>query len=796
MSDLLELSKTRFSCSRISRAVMEKICGALEGTTDLEQQVRLIQDIVAREIPYARDAYAQLRHARAILEVLLPEIPEPLRPRDQHPVWVSVLCELGFLGLLRQGAKPRALLAGCRGLLELAALCRALLRSPATPPLAELLDLSDRSPYLDALIRDLLREKRHLLGPTTVASELGRRFRTEELGSRRWFLYGELIAENRVQALDPPALQEALERSGVDPDALCLVLRMIGDCGYETLLPSVHSLCRQHIEASPRLALSCLDVMGQIGDRYSLGLIDSLRKSGGKGESGLPSVLLRQYAEAVAQGLRRRLQGAEGVENPVSQTREGPVLVQVVLNPNPQSAGSASVGGVLTFLHSVGDALGSEGSLARVVTLEVLPWNVVDAHSTLDTAGRGCHSILRVPVYTLPDANPEQLMIHETEIRRSVFLALKHGGLVPDLLHIRYTDNLAKAMLVLAGDVGSRLIFTLTADPHRDFTDPAGALLPMDEERALFNLNKVFIADTILEKAAGILGIAHGSVDAQLLVYFPKLCLSPEIQRKPVRVIPEGIRLDAEGDEAEMLQGGQDQLLSILSDHPGRFALDRRYSDNPPILNVGRLVPAKGQQRLVEAWVRSGLSQEYNLVLIGGNLSAPEPEEAGMITAIENTLKRYPRLAGRFCHLPALDNTVIRRLEHALAECGAGSVPVYLCSSLKEEFGISILEAMAAGFLVLAPLRGGVPTYLEHGRSGFLIDTATADSMRRAAEQILLSTPQQRLREIAAEGRRFILDNFGIEKIAGRFADFYSRVFMHAESATGVSSRVTNGKGR
>jgi glycosyltransferase involved in cell wall biosynthesis len=103
---------------------------------------------------------------------------------------------------------------------------------------------------------------------------------------------------------------------------------------------------------------------------------------------------------------------------------------------------------------------------------------------------------------------------------------------------------------------------------------------------------------------------------------------------------------------------------------------------------------------------------------------------------------------------------------------------------------------MAAGFLVLAPLRGGVPTYLEHGRSGFLIDTATADSMRRAAEQILLSTPQQRLREIAAEGRRFILDNFGIEKIAGRFADFYSRVFMHAESATGVSSRVTNGKGR
>ena len=78
---------------------------------------------------------------------------------------------------------------------------------------------------------------------------------------------------------------------------------------------------------------------------------------------------------------------------------------------------------------------------------------------------------------------------------------------------------------------------------------------------------------------------------------------------------------------------------------------------------------------------------------------------------------------------------------------------------------------------MLAPQRGGVPTYLEHGKSGFLIDTATAESIRRAAEQILLSEPQTRLRQIAAEGRRFILENFGIEKIARRFADFYAHVY-------------------
>jgi glycosyltransferase involved in cell wall biosynthesis len=217
----------------------------------------------------------------------------------------------------------------------------------------------------------------------------------------------------------------------------------------------------------------------------------------------------------------------------------------------------------------------------------------------------------------------------------------------------------------------------------------------------------------------------------------------------------------------------------MLTDHPGRFALDHRNMDRPVILNVGRLIAAKGQQRLLDAWAESPLSEEYNLILIGGNLSAPSSEEAEMLDGIERTMERHPGLAGRFCHLAALDNSLIRRLESALVENGPDHVQVYLCSSLKEEFGISILEATATGFLVLAPIRGGVSTYLEHGKGGFLIDTASALSIRRAAEQILLSEPPERLRRIAEEGRRFILDNFGIEKIAGRFAGFYRHVFEH-----------------
>ena len=768
MSERPDPSPTEFSCNLFSRTVMEKICSALKGSTDLEVQIHLIQDVVAQEIPYVRDTYSQLRYARAILEVLLPEISEPFQPEVDHPIWISELCELGFLGLLRQGADAGTLMGECRGLLDLAALCRGILRSPTIPPLQGLLDLAGRSAHLDSLIRDLLRGKLPLLDTNAVALELGQRTRAEEPGSERWTLYIDLLAENRIAAFDPAELEELLQRCGADPQKLLVVLRMIGDCGYEACLPQIHRLLTRGSGDSPRTVLSCLDVLEQIGNRESLRIIETFCGRGLPRQCSEYAGLLRQYAEAVGQDIRVRLEGR------VRRRRGGPVMVQTVLNGNRQNGGLASVGGVLTFLHSIGDALGVEGSLEGVVTLEVLPWNVADPSSPLVSAGRGRHSILRVPVYSLPNSDPEQLMIHELGIRRSVELALRMRGIAPDLIHIRYTDNLAKAMMVLSGEIGSRLIFTVTADPHRDFSDSVGRMLPMSEEQALFNLNKVFIADSILEKAAGILGIAHGSADAQLLPYFPKLCLSPEIQRKPVRVIPEGIRLDAAEET-----GGKEQLLSMLTDHPGRFTLDHRNMDRPVILNVGRLVAAKGQQRLLEAWAESPLNEEYNLILIGGNLNAPSSEEAEMLGGIERTMERHPRLAGRFCHLSALDNSLIRRLESALVENGPNHVQVYLCSSLKEEFGISILEAMAAGYLVLAPIRGGVSTYLEHGKGGFLIDTASALSIRRAAEQILLSEPPERLQRIAEEGRRFILDNFGIEKIAERFAGFYHHVLEH-----------------
>ena len=100
---------------------------------------------------------------------------------------------------------------------------------------------------------------------------------------------------------------------------------------------------------------------------------------------------------------------------------------------------------------------------------------------------------------------------------------------------------------------------------------------------------------------------------------------------------------------------------------------------------------------------------------------------------------------------------------------------VYVCSSVKEEFGISILEAMSEGFLVFAPIKGGVVTYLTDGQNGFLIDTTDAVSMQHGIESVLYrsSLQPENFQAIMDRGRRTVLDHFSMDEIAKNFAELY-----------------------
>ena len=66
-----------------------------------------------------------------------------------------------------------------------------------------------------------------------------------------------------------------------------------------------------------------------------------------------------------------------------------------------------------------------------------------------------------------------------------------------------------------------------------------------------------------------------------------------------------------------------------------------------------------------------------------------------------------------------MDGGCATRVRAALIAPGG----VYVCGSLKEEFGLALIEALAAGLVVVGPDGGGPATYIEDGVTGFLVDT-------------------------------------------------------------------------
>ncbi len=93
-----------------------------------------------------------------------------------------------------------------------------------------------------------------------------------------------------------------------------------------------------------------------------------------------------------------------------------------------------------------------------------------------------------------------------------------------------------------------------------------------------------------------------------------------------------------------------------------------------------------------------------------------------------------------------------------------------------EPFGLSVIEAMACGTPVIAVNRGSMPELIDHGRTGFLVDTA-----EEAAELVDAAGALDRAAIREAVARRFSVDRMAEEYIA-----LYRRILDGARSRIGL----------
>jgi glycosyltransferase involved in cell wall biosynthesis len=460
-------------------------------------------------------------------------------------------------------------------------------------------------------------------------------------------------------------------------------------------------------------------------------------------------------------GLARQLLYTE-LTSDLAPQFAGPVLVQTMFYGDPARPGRGNSGGIATLLRDLGDTLAAGG---RPV-LTVVPYNTgasIYPLRAVEPLAPG-HAVLRLPLH-LPSEDALGFLCSHGRLRaalRRLFLLCR---IHPAVLHVRFLDDASLAAAREAGCLGAALVTTLTPDPHRGLCDPSGRLNPLPVEAGLEALNKVAIGDELLRRSRGIAAIGRRAVREQLLPYFPQL---ENAGQRAVSGIDEGIRLEAVGTGLD--------VQALFCDPSLPLRLDSPPSGLPVMLNVGRLSPMKGQLNLLRAWLERRWWRRYDLVLVGGDFRHPAPGEAEILGEIRRLAASCPASRGHLAHLEALPNERVRELEAFLGRRTLVPLPdLYVCSSLKEEFGLSILEAMAAGMVACAPVRGGARRYLRHGVNGYLIDTSGPAGLARDLEALLEPMTPQRARALQDNARETVRRGFSIQRVAGQFESLYRR---------------------
>ncbi len=96
---------------------------------------------------------------------------------------------------------------------------------------------------------------------------------------------------------------------------------------------------------------------------------------------------------------------------------------------------------------------------------------------------------------------------------------------------------------------------------------------------------------------------------------------------------------------------------------------------------------------------------------------------------------------------------------------------IYAFTSRNEGFGLTLIEAMAAGAALVASRAGAAELVVEDGITGVLVPPGDADALVAALEP-LMRDPDA-CGAMGARGRERVLTNFSLEAEAGRIAEVY-----------------------
>ena len=350
--------------------------------------------------------------------------------------------------------------------------------------------------------------------------------------------------------------------------------------------------------------------------------------------------------------------------------------------------------------------------------------------------GHEVHFISYAQPFRLPHY-VERVFFHEVEMGRYPLFEHPHYSLALavamhevtlrerlDLLHVHYAIPHATSAWIAREMLGSAHDLRITTTLHG--TD----ITLVGQEKSFWEITRFSIA-----KSDGITAVSH-FLKRETVERFG---IAPEA----VEVIPNFI----------------DPVLYDRDRLPCRRQALLRTGEKM-IIHVSNFRPVKRVRDVVRVF--AGICREVpaRLVLVGDGPDRPEALNEAEALGVANQI-------------------VLLGKQEAVAELLA-CADLFLLPSQSESFGLSALEAMAAGVPVIASAVGGLPEVVEHGITGHLAPVGATDEM--AAAGIALLRDFERWSAASEAARASATERFGVEAIVSQYENHYAAVLNGARS--------------
>ncbi|MFH6780967.1 MULTISPECIES: HAD-IIB family hydrolase [Methylobacterium] len=373
---------------------------------------------------------------------------------------------------------------------------------------------------------------------------------------------------------------------------------------------------------------------------------------------------------------------------------------------------TADTGGHIRYLLDLVAASAQDPGIARIVVATRL----FDGPPGPDYAVPEERLGDKVALVRLASASPgyrtkEEMHAEVASFAESLIAWIARQGRAPDLIHAHYADAAAVAALVEAR-LGIPFVFTA-----HSLGRVKAVMLGGDAADHPGLARRIATEEAALARASLVIASSRDEAEVQYAGY-------AAYDPGRIRVLPPGSDLARFADSRP--DPRVDATISRFLHDPGK----------PVLLALARPVARKNLAALVRAYGESPeLQARANLVLVAGtrqDIDALDGEMAGTLRDLLVLIDRYDlygRVAYPKTHRP---EDVPALYAHARERGG-----LFVNPALNEPFGLTLLEASAAGLPLVATDSGGPNDIVETCGNGILVDPRRPDAIARAALRIL-----------------------------------------------------------